>query len=94
MDNLNGEKLNSIRTIGPAKINSLNIKSLDASMKADNLRSVGKLKLIYDNLKVTALKEDGTRQPEKEDFYFYRQYFHNQKENEEGNPFVWLMLQG
>jgi hypothetical protein len=86
MDNLNGEKLNSItEPLGLLKINSLNIKSLDASMKANNLRSVGKVKLIYDNLKVTALKEDGTDSLKKRAlFSFIANSFVIKKENEEG----------
>jgi hypothetical protein len=86
MDNLNGEKLNSItEPLGLLKINSLNIKSLDASMKANNLRSVGKVKLIYDNLKVTALKDDGTDSLKKRGlFTFIANSFIIKKENEEG----------
>ncbi len=86
MDHLNGEKLNSItEPLGLVKINSLNIKSLDASMKADNRKSVGTVKLIYDDLKVTALKEDGEDSLKKRAlFSFIANNFILKKENVEG----------
>jgi len=86
MDHLNGEELNSItEPLGLLKINSLDIKSLDASMKADNQRSVGTVKLIYDDLKVTALKEDGEDSLKKRAlFTFIANSFVIKKENKEG----------
>jgi len=38
------------------KINRLNLKSLDVSMRGDNYRASGTVKMIYDDLNITALK--------------------------------------
>jgi hypothetical protein len=38
------------------KLNSLAIKSLEASMKGDNVKGRGTVKLIYSDLNITALK--------------------------------------
>ena len=54
-------------------------------MKADNQKSVGIVKLIYDDLKVTALKEDGEDSLKKRAlFSFIANNFVIKKENEEG----------
>ncbi|MEO5997248.1 MAG: hypothetical protein ABIN89_10925 [Chitinophagaceae bacterium] len=51
------EELNAITVpLGMLKVNSINIKSVDVSMTGDNYRGNGTVKMIYDDLKVTALK--------------------------------------
>lgn len=60
MGPLKGEALNGITVpLGMLKINSIDIKSLDVSMKGDNYRGSGTVKLVYEDLNITALKSAG-----------------------------------
>ncbi|MEJ7768226.1 MAG: hypothetical protein WKF89_10480 [Chitinophagaceae bacterium] len=57
MGPLQGQVLNNITVpLGLLKINSLQIKSLDASIRGDNYKGSGTVKMIYNDLNITALK--------------------------------------
>ena len=54
---LQADALNGITIpLGMLKVNSVNIKSLDASISGDNYQGTGTVKMIYDDLNITALK--------------------------------------
>lgn len=57
---LQAEALNGITVpLGMLKVNTVNIKSLDIIMKGDNYQGTGTVKMIYDDLNITALKSSG-----------------------------------
>jgi hypothetical protein len=57
---LQAEALNPITVpLGMLKVNTVNIKSLDVNMKGDNYQGTGIVKMIYDDLNITALKSTG-----------------------------------
>lgn len=57
MGALKGQALNDITVpLGLLKINSIDIKGLDVSMKGDNYKANGTVKLLYNDLNITALK--------------------------------------
>ncbi len=57
---LQAEALNPITVpLGMLKVNTVNIKSLDVTMKGDNYQGTGTVKMIYDDLNITALKSTG-----------------------------------
>jgi hypothetical protein len=57
---LQAEALNPITVpLGMLKVNTVNIKSLDVIMKGDNYQGTGTVKMIYDDLNITALKSSG-----------------------------------
>ncbi len=57
---LQAEALNPITVpLGMLKVNTVNIKSLDVSMKGDNYQGTGTVKMIYEDLNITALKSSG-----------------------------------
>ncbi|MBC8035185.1 MAG: hypothetical protein H7Y03_13630 [Chitinophagaceae bacterium] len=54
------ERLNKILIpLAMVKINSVNVKGVDLSIRGDNYNGSGTVKLLYDNLNITALKNDG-----------------------------------
>lgn len=57
---LQAEALNPITVpLGMLKVNTVNIKSLNVTMKGDNYQGTGTVKMIYDDLNITALKSTG-----------------------------------
>lgn len=57
---LQAEALNPITVpLGMLRVNTVNIKSLDVTMKGDNYQGTGTVKMIYDDLNITALKSAG-----------------------------------
>lgn len=60
MGAMNGADLNSITVpLGLLRVNSINIKSLEASVKGNNYSATGTVKFLYNDLNITALKEAG-----------------------------------
>jgi hypothetical protein len=56
---IKGSTINKItRPLAMVEIKSANVKSLNLSVKGDNNRGIGTVKLIYDNLQITALKKE------------------------------------
>jgi hypothetical protein len=59
---IKGSTINKItRPLGMVEIRSATVKSLDLSVTGDNYKGTATLKLIYDNLKITALKKEDNR---------------------------------
>ncbi|MBE7172784.1 MAG: hypothetical protein INR73_19570 [Williamsia sp.] len=60
MGQMAGTDLNSITVpLGLVKVNSANIKSLDATITGNNYSASGTVKFLYNDLNITALKESG-----------------------------------
>ena len=74
--------LNSITVpLGLVKVNSVNIKSLDASIKGDNYSAAGTVKFLYNDLNITALKEGGDTLKKRKLLSFIANTFVIKKEN-------------
>ena len=88
MGAISGADLNSITVpLGLVKINSLNLKSLDASIKGNNYAATGTVKLLYNDLNITALKEAGDTLKKRGLLSFIANTFVLKKENPQaGKP--------
>jgi hypothetical protein len=57
-----GADINKItRPLAMVEIKSANIKSVDLSVKGDNYKGTGTVKILYDDLKITALKKEDNK---------------------------------
>jgi hypothetical protein len=76
------DRLNEILIpLALVKINKVSIKSLDVTMHGDNYSGTGKVKMIYDDLNVTALKNSGDTLKKRALFSFIANNFIIKKQN-------------
>ena len=88
MGAIKGTDLNDITIpMGLVKINSASIKSLEASIKGNNYSAAGTVKLLYNDLNITALKDAGDTLKKRKFLSFIANTFVLKKENpKEGQP--------
>lgn len=86
---LQQDRLNEVlMPLALVKVNKVNLKSLDVALKGDNYRATGKIKLIYSDLNVTALRRKGDSLAERKLFSFIANNFVLKKENPVPNEAV------
>lgn len=88
MGAMNGTDLNSITIpLGLLRINKVNIKSMEASIKGNNYSAAGTVKFLYNDLNITALKESGDTLKKRGLLSFIANNFVLKKENpQNGQP--------
>lgn len=82
LGSIDQDKLNEILVpLALVKINKVNIKSLDVTMHGDNYAGTGKVKMIYNDLNVSALKNNGDTLKKRALFSFIANNFILKKQN-------------
>jgi hypothetical protein len=86
---IGADALNKITIpLGMLKLNSLNVKSMDVSMTGNDRSASGTVKLIYDDLKITALKSSGDQLKKRGLLSFFANTFVIKKANPHKNDKV------
>ena len=71
-----GADINKItRPLAMVEIRSANIKSVDLSVRGDNYKGTGTVKILYDDLKITALKKEDNKLKKKRLLSFIANHF-------------------